>query len=538
MTFNFHFARRFPLPLWVRGAGAALVASGARAGRCQFHFARWLVCPLTGLSNSGPDRVFSSRDRRFHRLGWSWSRCPFLALTASFLALAFALTARAQDTEALNDQLNTTTGARTVNMLGWVQIPNTSPDAVIQASLNANTNNGVITIEQGDYNLSTALVITNGGRIQGNGATFHWTNATAMALTGPMFDTGTNFGKPLIIDGLNFDGGVYESYNSSSYYDNTHLIANGFFGDVFWSNRTALRIEASGGAVVCNCRFSGWSGNGILALNDAADDAGSTLSPRLTITHNFFQTNFAAIFLPGSAFETPGFNNSPSGSWNAINPDYSIITGNQILGCQNGIVGDCPNDDIENNIATHNYIGIIQNGLNGHSLVIGNNLNHNTISYFYVGSGQGFPAVIGNTMIAPVTDSAMCDAGTSIDFEHNFVSGPVVFTNGCTGTVMHNRTFPTDPWGTGAVTTNFTGSTMVQADNFSQDGSLNDGTALSLLEFANTPIFQLTNKPSLSLIPTNGLVVWNSNGVSSTNSLYATINSNGVSVTYHLMCQP
>lgn len=46
--------------------------------RFNFHFAREGISPLTGLSNSEPDRVFSSRDRRLHRLGWSWGRCPFL----------------------------------------------------------------------------------------------------------------------------------------------------------------------------------------------------------------------------------------------------------------------------------------------------------------------------------------------------------------------------------------------------------------------------------------------------------------------------
>lgn len=390
-----------------------------------------------------------------------------------------------------------------LNLNNTVLITNNSTAATIQAQLNNDTNGFPVYFAQGDYNLSAALVITNPMYIYGNLATLHWTNATAILLTGPMFDTTTNYGKMIIIDGLRMDLGVPEQYNTASYYAN-NLIANGFYGNTFWSNRMAIRVEASGGAIIKDCRIWGCSGTAIL-LNNLGDNGGSIFRPRPIVINNWLATNFVGVMLPGSSFEVPGYNNSPSGAWADFEPDYTLVIANHIDTCQVGIAANCPNETIENNICPDNYIGIMQSALGGGCMVVGNNLNHCTIGDMYVGGG-GWVNFYHNEIVASTMSFVGVNA-TNLDMEYNTIGQGLIYVTNTpgglsSGWVAHNRCFQGSTW---ASNIGFITNTMMQFGNFDQAGQLSDGSNESALEKSNSlPTMTFIGAPQGSIYcPTN-----------------------------------
>lgn len=324
-----------------------------------------------------------------------------------------------------------------------VLIPSNATTAQIQSTFNNVTNGAVVEFQPGDYSLSAQLSITNPMVVLGNGSTLHWTNATAIALTNYMFDTGTNYGKLLIVSDLNLDGGVLKPYNTSAYYDATHFLPNGLYGDVYWSNRTAMRIESSGGATITRCKFTGWSGNAILGISKAGQF--TYQSGKLWLYFNSFYTNFCDIMLPGSQFEVPGYNNASSSLWNNLTPQYAVVIGNNSHGSQIGIALHAGNTAAQENSLNDDYFGVTDNGVGGSHRIYDNNLNHDTYGVQY--TGGGFVIVVNNTIIGTILNAFWGTGAQNIDINNNFFDGGMIATNGSTGFIRNNVTFPAERWG-------------------------------------------------------------------------------------------
>lgn len=336
----------------------------------------------------------------------------------------------------------------------WLIVTNGSSTATIQSQFNSLTNGGVIAFQTGDYSITARLLVTNSMIVLGDGATLHWTNASALLLTNYMFDTGTNYGKHLVVEDLGLDGGVYAAYNTSAYYDATHFIPNGIYGDVYWSNRTAMRIEASGGALISRCRISGWSGNGILGLNKA--DIKSYTTGKLTVFQNAFSTNFIDIALPNSGFQVPGYNNSDSSLWVVETPQYASVINNNHTGSQIALMMHTANTVASGNLFVNCYIGVSMNSAGGTQRVFNNNMNHCTYGVFLVGPGA-FHIITENTFIGMNGPSLFADAAQNFVFDNNMIDKDLIATNGCTGFIRNNTLFPGYVWGV-TLATNFTGS--------------------------------------------------------------------------------
>jgi len=415
-------------------------------------------------------------------------------------------------------------------------LPNFTDKQIQDAFSAANAVGGVVRLLPGaDYSLSTHLFFTN-GTLDGQGAILHWTNAAALLLTNYMFDVGTNPGGRIEIKNVGFDGGIYPAagWNSVTYYDSAHLIPNGFFGDTFWSNRTGIRIEVSKGAMIKNCFFEGWSGEGLLAIS--TQDQFTYRTQKLRVVDCCGQSNFCEIFLPGANFETPGYAGSASGLWALWTPHYSLITGCIFADDQQSIVANAANCTVSGNQANNDYFPLVMNGLAGDCLVMGNNFNHATGAGVLYSGGNGVPEVLENRFLACTVDAA-ANGGAHLDFELNYIGdGALNLTNNSSGKVMDNRLFFGDVWGVN-ITTNLS-SGFIVSGNIAVDGTNTDGSALSLMERANRTLFAPTNSPGTTFVPTNAFTLWNSNGICSSNSMFLTVNSNGVPITYHLSLQP
>lgn len=421
----------------------------------------------------------------------------------------------------------------------FYDITNGMTAANINTVFAAKTQFQTISFQPGDYNLSAQLFPTNGGYIQGNGATLHFTNATALLLTNYMLDTGTNFSRQITIRDLNFDGGnLIAAFNTTTYYDSNHLFANGFNGVTVWSNRTGMRIECSGGANIRNCRMYGWSGNAILLIN-TFDDTTPYRHARPIIEGNTLETNFCGIFVPGNRFEVPGYNNADSSLWADWEPNYNIIKGNHIDGCQVGIAEDAPNNVLLDNVCLNNFFGILQLSMSGSSLVMGNNLNHNSFSYSY--NGAGFPQVIANMMVAPNIDSLLGINALALDFEFNQISGAIVVTNTgagalSTGIIANNLLFPGTTWG-GTMPVNITNNFFIY-NNHSADGTNTDGSQLSSLVRSNSlPGMNYVKSGYFNAVTNTGSVTIVSNFAVANPNTYTNLSGGWVEAMVPVQCQ-
>lgn len=369
--------------------------------------------------------------------------------------------------------------------LGATVIRQGTVDAGWQAALNQG---GTIWVQPGDYNLSSNLFLTASANIIGNGAVLHWTNAAALSMTGFAFDTGTNFARPLTIAGLRFDGGIYPnpSYNTTNYFN----IQSGFSADPFynphWTNRSCMRIEGSGGALIADNYCSGWSGNAIFGIYK-----GGTLqtqqSQKLRVVRNVCATNFMGIFLPAASYEYPGYYNSSSSLWNdANNAEYSELQQNVCFQNQVGIAAPAGNCLVQNNDSTVNFVNFaMYSGNNSqHGNYSFNNFNHAPFGLWIEGSGN---AGVFNGNMFYACDRVNFLSVMSIDFAHNKLGvSALIFTNGCTGWVRDNQFQFNAVWGTG-ILTNFSGSpALIVTGNISEDGTNSDGSIQSLSAIAGS----------------------------------------------------
>lgn len=366
----------------------------------------------------------------------------------------------------------------------WLIVTNGSTAAVVQAQLNAMTGPSVLAFQPTNYNWSERLYLTNQNikrlLIFGDGASIFWTNTAGILLTNYMFDTGTNaHGLNLIVDNLNFNGGTLEPYNTAAYYDVAHFIPNGIYGSVYWSNRTAMRLESSGGATVTRCTFTGWSGNAILGLS--SKDILSYQSGKLWLYFNSFYTNFVDIMLPGNQFEVPGYNNSDSSLWNALTPHYAVVLGNNSHGSQIGLAQHASNTAAQENTFNDDYFGVSLNGAPGNHRIYDNNLNHCTYGVLVTGGGfGGNQSVIiqNNTIVASLSNALWGWSAGGVDFNGNFVDAGVILTNNSGGFLRNNVTFIGEPWGGASVPTNYN-STVYCYNNGELNGATFDPSQMS-----------------------------------------------------------
>lgn len=416
----------------------------------------------------------------------------------------------------------------------------------IQSLLNGMTNGGTLSVQQGLYDITNQIKITNASiLIQGNLARWKY----HIGLTNFMVVTPTNYSKQLVIQDLIFDGGVPAPYLSSVYAPGLGGNYNPYLNQ-FWTNRSGLRVEVSGGVVIRGCTFTCWPGNGLMLLNITGSLSQSY--PRAFVINNIFATNFIGCYLPAQNYEIPGYYNSDSSLWNLLQPEYSQVIDNQFWANQTAIVPEAGNATVTGNIINSNYVGMFfQPGANeGHGDYSVNNLNHNIYPIYWQG-GPGNAGTFNNNMI--YQDSAggvVFSDAINIQFKHNILQNtPLIFTNGCQGEVAYNtygQGFG-DRWGVD-ITTNFTGSPLLRV--YGNQGSLgtnHDGSASSVSAFTTNFPFagavwvspdgvhgQWTNFPpssggSGSLFPPNAAGVLTNNGAGVTNWLSIQMIVNGAS---------
>lgn len=381
--------------------------------------------------------------------------------------------------------------------------------AQIQGVLNSVTNGGTVSIQPATYDITTPIIITNSMLIEGNLARFKYHLGT----TNFMVDTRTNFGKPIVIQDLVFDGGVLAPYLSSTYAPGLGGNNNPYLNQ-FWTNSSGLRVECSGGAVIRGCYFTGWPGQGLMLLGKFGSLSQSY--PRPFVINNTFATNFIGCYLPSHDYEIPGYYNSDSSLWNSLNPEYAQVIDNQFWGNQIAIVPDAGNTTVTGNIINSNYIGMFfQPGANeGHGDYSVNNLNHNIIPIYWQG-GPGNAGTFNNNMIYQCQKIVFSSA-LNIQFKNNILqSTSLIFTNGCQGEISGNTygQGAGDRWGTD-ISTNFTGSPNLRIfNNIGSIGTNHDGSTPSIAAFT-------TNSPTAGYFwSTTDLVhgQWVPGPVSSTN---------------------
>ena len=355
-------------------------------------------------------------------------------------------------------------------------VTNGESSAQVQTTLNSMTSGGVLSVQPGTYLMSSSLVITNANVvIEGNGAEWQF----ADGLTNSLLSTSTPFGKPLIIRNLNFNGRTFNDFNSIAYSNTLNNSYDPYYS-AFWTNRTGLRAEVSGGVVVTGCRFYGWSGNGAFFFNVNSNFAYQT--PRLIYTHNQSFSNFVSFMAVSSSYDYPGYASSDSSLWKTYTCEYAQITDNTFASSFIGVAAGAGNDSVLNNQVQNNWIGLANfTGNNSqHGNYSFNNFNHCTIG-IAAESGNG-GNYVGNMILAPM--DILFNNVTEINFFANKIGvANLIFTNNCSGSIVLNQYLASTVWGTNTVgqgvTTNFTGSTMIVQGNVSEDGLNGDGSFLS-----------------------------------------------------------
>ncbi len=275
----------------------------------------------------------------------------------------------------------------------------------------------------------------------------------------------------------------------------------------FWTNRSGLYVECSGGVRVQNCVFKNWSGNACLAMQ-----VGGTLNaqhqPKFEFLFNRCMTNYIGLNAVCAQYETPGYNNSDSSTWLQASPEYALIQGNDIFANQFGVNASAGNILLQGNTINANWIGVsILTGINnGHGNYIGNTMNHNHMAIYTEVANGGFWS--GNQMLA--NDELVFKATVFTTFRNNsLASTQLIFTNGTYATIIGNVYDSGDVWGS-TFPTNLA-STVIFAGNMDVHGSNTDGTTLSLIDTMNglaTP----SNTPPTAATYKGQMFFWNSNG--------------------------
>lgn len=399
-------------------------------------------------------------------------------------------------------------------------VTNGSPTAVIQAQIDAMTNSvGVVSFQPGSYTLTNTIYIRGSLILDGNQSTFHWPAGN----TNAMFDTGTNYHQRLLVQNCIFDGGTYLPFNATNYFHVQHRLAgfedaNPYFNPYF-TNRTAFRVEVSGGAVFRNNHFFGWSGSGLIAMSIKTTT--QYTYPSLIFVNNYVYTNFNGVLLATTAEDTQGFYNNDitgQGAWSA---EYALIANNFIFANQNGVLCSPGNVAVSGNFIDRNWIGLLSTSSylnNTHGRYDHNTMNHNQYALWFfncVGGEFSDNVFLRNGQdIGPNGTNIVLTYGSNggfhfdsvqrVDFHNNqFSREPCTFTNGTFGSFYHNtygalNVGTTDTlvhdtnivWGDAAngVYTNFDSGMQVFGNRETQ-GWLHDGSMASILAKATNAPF-------------------------------------------------
>lgn len=440
--------------------------------------------------------------------------------------------------------------------------------AQIQGVLNGVTNGGVVSIQPGNYTITSTLSLTNPMIIEGNQAVFTFTAGK----TNFLFNNGTNSGKPLIIKDFVFDGGVNQIYNSSNFFTLIHrstLLDNADPAySSFWTNRGALKLEVSGGVLIDNCTFFDWPGTGCM-FTDVASFAGFN-SPKFIFSRNRCYSNYLAVLVVANTGQQGGYGNNNISFPVDTFAEYGLIQGNDIFANYMGVCEGAGNGKVDANTINYNWIGLFisQSGFNGsHGAYQDNTLNHNNYAIYSEYNPGGIYS--GNNILRNDLDStvnARPASGTGVHFNNvtsfMFVNNrmgleSLVFTNSPQGIIAHNTFESNSVWGgiintnpllVGYVFTNIDPAVLVY-DNWDNNGSNNDGTMGSILMHATNSPFSgaIVSTPdgkvaswitppsgSGSLFPPNaaGVLVNNGSGTTnwlSTNSIINAASNNAVS---------
>lgn len=403
-------------------------------------------------------------------------------------------------------------------------ITNGSGSAEFQTAFNSLTNGGVVWPRPGTYWLSNSVQITNANiTLFGYGATFNYPVSKTNAM---FYSWPTNFAKPLNLIGATFDGLQASNYFSTNYF--SVLYTGTSFGALpdpgrnpLYSNRTAIKIECSGGVIVKDCTFRGWSGNGALFYSIAGGTPlGSGYSPerpQLRFTGNTCYSNFQAVLLAGRAEDIAGYYNGDTTGLGAWNCEYSHVIDNSIFLNYIGVNACAGNDNVSYNNMDENWIAFMLVGgtVNStHGIYTGNHIAHGTWAIWSTLNNGGLFA---NNYISrnfSATSGFTNNSGIHFDkvvnltFKNNVLGYDALeFTNGCSGEFADNSFEAGLVWGI-SVKTNFTGSTMRIRNNADTTGQNDDGSMGSILSTA-------TNAPTagaFAYTPDGVKAAWTFNG--------------------------
>ena len=388
-------------------------------------------------------------------------------------------------------------------------ITNGSTAAVIQAAVNGLVNGGVLNIQPGSYTISSPIIITNSIVIQGNAATF----AYALGQSGFMLDTTTNYQKRLIVDNLIFDGQIPENYNTTNYTSMFNGSLDPFYS-AFWTNRSGLRVECSGGVIVKNCTFKNWSGNGCLAMQ-LGGTLGAQSQRKFQFINNRCFTNYLGLCVPGAAFEVPGFGGAASGSWLDATAEYGMIEGNDIFNNQIGLLAGAGNLVVHGNTINANWHGVdlFTGGNPGHGNYTGNTINHNYFAIYTESTSGGLWQ--NNQMLA--NTAIVFNNTIDLTFKHNSLGQTgLTATNHCSATFADNVYQSGALWGSTSpgtlFPTNINAGILVYG-NMDTVGTNTDGSMVSVLAHStNSAVVG-----GFAYTPDGANAAWTLNGSSLTN---------------------
>lgn len=340
----------------------------------------------------------------------------------------------------------------------WLIVTNGSSTATIQAQFNSLTNGGVIAVQSGSPFLTTAtIMITNKPLIIfADGATFRY----ADGLTNAMFSTGTNYGGNLVIYNMRFDGGTYLNYNNSNYFhlEPRNPLANDVnpYFNPFWTNRTALSAEVSGGVTINDCYFYGWSGNAQIFMSSKTSQ--QYIYPKLIFQGNHCYSNFMATLMVNSAEDVKGYYNNDITGVGAWTCEYALLTHNDYFANYIGIGAAPGNCVIDQNFIDENWIALwfgYTTGNGAHGRYNNNSFNHNNFAVwaayqpafgvmennFFGRNGQDLQAPAGTNIYYPngSTSGLHFENCQGIHFANNKLSIEwLTFSNNCRGIFANN----------------------------------------------------------------------------------------------------
>lgn len=407
------------------------------------------------------------------------------------------------------DDLEAALAAQINPSFPWLIVTNGSSTPTIQSQMNSLTSGGVLAFQPGTYTITAPIIITNPMLILGDGATLSY----SAGLTNFMLDTGTNYGKTLLIDNLNFDGGVISHYNDTNHFQTITPGQHWPWINPCWTNRSGLRVETSKGVRVQNCTFYGWPGNACLALS-----IGGTLTaqgmPKFEFLFNRCYTNFIGCFAVVAPWDVPGYYQSDSSLWiSSAAPEYCLIQGNDVFENQYGLLISAGNALVHGNTINENWMGLVAfSGVNCmHGNYTGNTLNHNILAIYFEGGGLG-GLFQDNVILA--TGRVIFNSVDKVVLKNNSLGqSGIIMTNGTTGVVENNGYDFGAIWGsTNDLTgfyTNINPKVLVYGNN-SDDGTNNDGTTMSIVGKENA-LATPSNMPPAHANSFGEMFFWNSN---------------------------